>query len=203
MEDYERLCKMISKEGIDVPCDRLNKHSNSNENFCMKPKRKGSVKNLQVICDEPSCQSTNVDMIRCNLCTKFVCEQCNEVPVAKLKVIMDKCKTLYFICKNCNKNYPDNSNTNKETDKQQTQGEKANSKDIVETFEDTLNHKIEQLESKLESIIESKLGEKMNTLIAFNKSIQEQCDTLNKASVSYSACVQGTSTLAGTQSLRV
>ena len=103
----------------------------------------------------------------------------------------------------CNKNYPDNSRTNKETDKQQTQGEKANSKDIVETFEDTLNHKIEQLESKLESIIESKLGEKMNTLIAFNKSIQEQCDTLNKASVSYSACVQGTSTSASTQSLRV
>ena len=121
---------------------------------------------------------------------KFVCEQCNEVPVAKLKVIMDKCKTLYFICKNCNRNYPDNSSTNKETDKQQTQGEKANSKYIVETFEDTLNHEIEQLESKLESIIESKLGEKMNTLIAFNKSIQEQCDALNKASVSYSACVQ-------------
>ena len=41
----------------------------------------------------------------------------------------------------------------------------------------------------------------MNTLIAFNKSIQEQCDTLNKASVSYSACVQGTSTSAITQSL--
>ena len=42
MDDYdERLCKMISKEGIGVPCDHLNKQSNNNENFCMKPKRKG------------------------------------------------------------------------------------------------------------------------------------------------------------------
>ena len=50
MEDYdERLCKMISKEGIGVPCDRLNRQSNNNENFCMKPKRKGSVMNLQVM----------------------------------------------------------------------------------------------------------------------------------------------------------
>ena len=65
-------------------------------------------------------------------------------------------------------------------------------RDIVDTFEDTLNQKMEQLESKLESIIETKLGEKMNT---------EQCDTLNKASASYSGRVQGPSVSAGAQSL--
>ena len=83
------------------------------------------------------------------------------------------------------------------------QGKKADGNDVVETFEDTLIQKIEQLESKLESIIESKLGEKMNTLMAFNKSIQEQCDTLNKASVSYSASVQGISVPAGTHNLEL
>ena len=71
----------------------------------------------------------------------------------------------------------------------------------MDTFEDTLNQNMEQHESKLESIIETKLGEKMNTLITFNKSIQEQCDTLNKASVSYSARVQGSSVSAGAHSL--
>ena len=125
-----------------------------------------------------------------------------EMPVAKLKTIMDKCKTLYFICKSCNENFPEGSDTNNETEKLRIQCKKADGRDLVETFEDTLNHqKIEQLESKIESIIESKLGEKMNTLITFNKSIQEQCDTLNKASVSYSASVQVTSVSAGAQSL--
>ena len=115
---------------------------------------------------------------------------------------MDKCKTLYFICKSCNENFPEGSDTNNETEKLRFQCKKADGRDLVKTFEDTLNHqKIEQLESKIESIIESKLGEKMNTLITFNKSIQEQCDTLNKASVSYSASVQGTSVSAGAQSL--
>ena len=38
----------------------------------------------------------------------------------------------------------------------------------------------------------------MNT---FNKSIQEQCDTLSKAVVSYSASVQGTPVSAGAQCL--
>ena len=54
---------------------------------------------------------------------------------------------------------------------------------------------------ELKSIIETKPGEKMNTLITFNKSIKEQNDTLNKASVSYSARVQGSSVSAGAQSL--
>ena len=81
------------------------------------------------------------------------------------------------------------------------EGKKADGRDLVETFEDTFNQKMEQLGSKIESIVESKLGEKMNTPITFNKSIQEQCDTLNKASVSYSAIVQGMSISAGTKRL--
>ena len=59
---------LISKESNSgVPSNRLKKQSSKNENFRMKPKRKGSAKNLQVLYDEPPGESTNVDMIKCNL----------------------------------------------------------------------------------------------------------------------------------------
>ena len=141
MEEYdERLCVLISKESNNgVPCNLLKKQNNKIENFSLKPKRKGSAKNVLVKCEKPSCEPTNMDMIRCNLCLQFVCEQCSEIPVAKLKTIMDECKTLYFICKSCKENFPEGSDTNNETEKQRIQGKKADGRDLVETIEDTLN----------------------------------------------------------------
>ena len=51
-------------------------------------------------------------MIRCNICLKFVCEECNGVQVAKLKAIMEKYNNIYFICKCCNDKTPiNNDNT--------------------------------------------------------------------------------------------
>ena len=163
IEEYdERLCVLISKESNNgVPCNLLKKQSNEIENFRLKPKRKGSAKNVLVKCEKPSCESTNMDMIRCNLCLQFVCEQCSEIPVAKLKTIMDKCKTLYFICKSCNENFPEGSDTNNETEKQKIQGKKADGRDLVETFEDTLNQimretKNEELVQQQEREVRSK-----------------------------------------------
>ena len=77
---------------------------NTDELFCMK--RKVSSRNLTAVldvtkCEGPSCNSTNVDMVKCIKCSKFVCEQCNNVPVTKLKNVMKKCSTIYFMCKLC------------------------------------------------------------------------------------------------------
>ena len=77
---------------------------NTDELFCMK--RKVSSTNLTAVldvtkCEGPSCNSTNVDMVKCIKCSKFVCEQCNNVPVTKLKNVMKKCSTIYFMCKLC------------------------------------------------------------------------------------------------------
>ena len=74
---------------------------NTDELFCMK--RKGSSRNFTAVldvtkCKGPSCNSTNV---KCIKCSKFVCEQCNNVPVTKLKNVMKKCSTIYFMCKLC------------------------------------------------------------------------------------------------------
>ena len=77
---------------------------NTDELFCMK--RKVSSRNLTAVldvtkCEGPSCNSTNVDMVKCIICSKFICEQCNNVPVTKLKNVMKKCSTIYFMCKLC------------------------------------------------------------------------------------------------------
>ena len=77
---------------------------NTDELFCMK--RKVSSRNLTAVldvtkCEGPSCNSTNVDMVKCIKCSKFVCEQCNNVLVTKLKNVMKKCSTIYFMCKVC------------------------------------------------------------------------------------------------------
>ena len=50
---------------------------NTDELFCMK--RKVSSRNLTAVldvtkCEGPSCNSTNVDMVKCIKCSKFVCE---------------------------------------------------------------------------------------------------------------------------------
>ena len=41
-------------------------------------------------------------MIRCSVCLKFSCEQCNNVQVKQVKQVMEKCSRVYFVCNNCN-----------------------------------------------------------------------------------------------------
>ena len=45
------------------------------------------------------CESTDIDLARCNICN--ICEVCNGVPVAKLKGVIEKCESVYFIGKTC------------------------------------------------------------------------------------------------------
>ena len=85
--------------------DHLNKINDLNNIFQIKPKKKGSIKNLQMTkCEQISCESINVDMIRCSIWKKCACEKWHEVQVGKLKNVMEKCKTIYFICKSCDDN---------------------------------------------------------------------------------------------------
>ena len=54
----------------------------------MKPKGRGSAKNIFNMCDNTSCDSVNID---------------NQL------AIIDKCSRLYFICKRCEDKNGDNS----------------------------------------------------------------------------------------------
>ena len=82
--EYERLIANLSKaSNISNDCshqDKLRKIVDIDKIFHLKAKKKGSTKNLQVMkCEQPSCDAVNVDMIRCNICTKYACEQCQNI----------------------------------------------------------------------------------------------------------------------------
>ena len=78
----------------------------SDESFKTRPKRRtGSSQNIQIpACEYPSCSEINVDLVMCSACSRFVCEECNSIPINKLKNMVQICKTLYFLCSDCNTN---------------------------------------------------------------------------------------------------
>ena len=53
-------------------------------------------------CEYTSCTNNTEDaLIKCNVCNVLVCETCNEIPIAKIKPLMNKCPGVYFACKTC------------------------------------------------------------------------------------------------------
>ena len=83
--------------GIDPK--RIHKPEANTELFRLKPK--GSAKNILVRCENESCEQVNIELMKCSICATYVCENCNKIPIRKIKTIMEKCSTLYFICKAC------------------------------------------------------------------------------------------------------
>ena len=139
----------------------------------MKPKKsRGSAKNLpaqeEVVneCGGVSCQSKNVDMIRCNICLKYMCEQCNDVPVTKLKNVMEKCKSVYFVCKVCNDKCVSGSipaTIEYEEVRDVASTEHVNIGEMMRSFQQTFENKMTEMEAKIETIVEKKMDEKMPT----------------------------------------
>ena len=53
-------------------------------------------------CEFTSCTNDTEDaLIKCNACEIWVCETCNDIPISKLKSVMNKCPGVYFVCKTC------------------------------------------------------------------------------------------------------
>ena len=155
---------------------------------------------IQLMCNDPSCEAVNVDLIRCNICTKYVCEKCHDVPVAKLKTVMDRCSTIYFICNSCNNNTTDRTvNLTDDNEKVLTNEMNDGQKDLVAKLQTSVNKTILKLETKLESLINSKIDEKMAEISTFSETIKKQGDTLNKISQSYSDSIKEVQASARTQ----
>ena len=102
MDDYDAKLYLLSTNDGRIPCSQILK-LNLDDIFRIKPKKRGSARSIKVMtCKVPSCKLTNVDMIRCSVCLKFSCEQCNSVQVTQVKQIMEKCSRIHFGCNNCN-----------------------------------------------------------------------------------------------------
>ena len=193
-DEYEKLInehskKLLSAEQCGAPYDHLHKINDLDKIFQIKPKKKGSYKNLQATkCEQISCESINVDMIRCSICRKYACEKCHEVQVVKLKNILEKCKTIYFICKHCDDNVGTSLHDKTEIlelDRQKYQN------DVATKIKTSIDDSIIRLESKLEDLINSKIDDKMIEMKNFDETLKKQNETLSIISKSYSESVQG------------
>ena len=116
------------------------------------------------------------DLIKCNVCCKWVCEACSDIAVAKLKPIMNKCKSLYFICKACNEMNQEYAVFEEviAAEKTEAQIQFADNSDMVGSLESMFDKKITEMESKLEIIIESKLDKRMEAITTLNKNFKGQ-----------------------------
>ena len=79
--------------------------------FVTKPK-KGAKLVSTPECTVSGCEKTNLDLIKCNMCRKLVCDDCSGVKVSKLRPVMNQCGSLYFTCHTCSGLIREASNIN-------------------------------------------------------------------------------------------
>ena len=144
------------------------KRGENDELFRSKPKRRG--KNNTVITDPLKCQIAECDnddedaLVKCNGCGVWVCEGCHDVPIAKLKQVMNKCQTVYFACKSCDlrlKEFPEIVITPPENpNPTELIPVSAENPNLISSIKQMFNQQVSTLENKLVSIIDEKLRDK-------------------------------------------
>ena len=202
--EIEKQRQMITSYQKSCKVSRFNKICERDDVIRLKPKgKKGSHKDLSLFkCEFIGCESINVDTVKCNMCHKWVCEDCNGVSAAKLKSITEKCKSVYFLCKICDDNrheFHDNSvglsvevmNNGEERMDPAT----GNINQIMKSFQEMFEKQITVMESKFKAVIENKLDEKMTTMSALTEDQKEQVQNEIPAKArprSYSSALNGT-----------
>ena len=93
--------------------------------------------------------------IKCNVCNSWVCEKCSDVSINKFKPILNKCKTLHFLCKSCESNI----DSPLESSIDHLEKEEA-----ITTIRNLISDGISQIEAKIESTISEKIQERVSNL---------------------------------------
>ena len=156
-ENSTILSKHIPNSPGESPCtSRVTIHLNrvgSNEDiFRTRSKKKGVSKNTNIEltkCEYSCCDQENVDLVKYNTCNKWVCKLCNDVPVLKLKAIMNKCNTVYFVCKSCDIMLTDNTE-NTQIRKTKNYTKISNNNKILQQQNKQLRDQTEVLDKSLE-----------------------------------------------------
>ena len=127
--------------------------------FKTKPRKSKGNPADPLKCQFANCDSENEDnLVKCNACGTWVCETCNEISIPKLKQAMNKCKTVYFMCKTCDESMHQTSTA----DSHQTSGSNSiRNSELISSLKTVLNDKVSEIESKLGDLIESKLKERV------------------------------------------
>ena len=96
--------KIESMENEKVCC--LRSGMSDTDMFKIKPKpsvkKKKDDTTIEFKCEFTGCEKDNIDLVKCNLCEKWVCEDCNDVHVARLKQVLHFSGAIDSICGSSN-----------------------------------------------------------------------------------------------------
>ena len=101
-----------------------------------------------------------------------MCEECNDVPVAKLKAVMNKCNSVYILCKTCNTASPTLRIQMVAPEIEQPRDKEQ----LLASLDSLLDKKVTQLEKKIEDVIEAKIGEKLDLVDKIQEDIKKKND---------------------------
>ena len=183
-EEIERIRNSNSMQGTSSKTTETN--LNFDEIFCMKRKLSGKnlLDNVNLTkCEGPSCTATNVDMIKCIRCHKFVCEECNDIPVI-----------IYFKCKSCNDEdkgassipvISNNDSSTEPTPQNETPSQVPNKRQNVDEI---IDRKFEELENKFNKNLSEKLAREFEKL---NEKLTKIPDKIEQKYESFKDVVAG------------
>ena len=165
--DHEIMVKEIETLNA-IHCAPKVSRKPSEEVIMTPQKTRTNKKNLSTVtlqqkCELSSCvNEEDTSLIKCNACGIWVCENCTNAPIMKLKSIMPKCNSIFFACNGCSAtmlhssgkwkaNNVDSDSSNKDTD---------DTEEIVQKVRTLFEQKLSEVESNLTKILEEKLEDK-------------------------------------------
>ena len=128
-----------------------------------KKGNKGIVEELK--CEYPECENKDEDaLIKCNSCGKWICDTCSEARIAKIKLCINNCSTIFFACSTCSKSAEASGftiNANVTNDQEGNQEEAINQGTFVSSMKSLFKEHVTDIEKNVENMIDKKLNEKI------------------------------------------
>ena len=174
--EIERLKSSPPQQNTRM-CDTLHRIGSEDSIFRLKQtakQKKKQASNDELACEFEDCTEKDVDLVKCNMCSKWVCGECNDIPIAKLKPIFNKCRRLYFLCKTCDQKIGTHEIMQAEVSNSGTEMATPGSADLINSLQKMLDKKVTLLEAKIEKSLDKRLGDKLEAVTTLADKIKEQ-----------------------------
>ena len=133
--------------------------------------KKKTTTNTVIKCEMASCTNENeTAAIKCNACGTWVCETCSDVPIAKLKPVMNKCHSVYYACQGCASAML-HSHSGKQRLKDDGKSKTGGDQHTITLLQDGES----SLLAKIENLFENKFTEIKSNIRVLEEKIEDKC----------------------------
>ena len=109
----------------------------------------------------------------------LTCESFHDVPIPKLKQVMNKCSTVYFLCRSCDTSIRESSK-NLSSDlpaSTQVSADITKPAELISSLKEMFNQHVSDVKRNIESLIDIKLGDKLNQIAGMTASNDDNAST--------------------------